>query len=41
MLHAITLDGPLCEFENDGITPIDDLKWSGDTCHPEPCKDKN
>ena len=33
VLHAITLDGPLCERMDDG-RPIDDLKWSGSTCHP-------
>ena len=35
IMHAITLEGPLCETELDGVTPVDDLKWTGDTCHPE------
>ena len=35
ILHAITLDGPLYECEEDGITPVCDLKWTGDTCHPQ------
>ena len=35
ILHAITVDGPLCEFENESTTPIDDLEWRGDTCHPK------
>ena len=33
ILHAITEDGPLVE-RIDGI-PVDDLKWKGDTPHPE------
>ena len=32
--HVIAPDGPLCNYEEDGITPVDDLKWNGDTCHP-------
>ena len=35
IMHAITLDGPLYDCEEDGVTPIDDLKWKGDTCHPQ------
>ena len=38
ILHAITKDGPLCETDKAGI-PVDDLKWSGDTPHPEPRAD--
>ena len=32
--HVIAPDGPLCNYEEDGITPIADFKWNGDTCHP-------
>ena len=39
IIHAITLDGPLCEYEEYIGTPINDLKWTGDTCHPEPRED--
>ena len=35
IIHAITLDGSLCEYEEDGVTPLSDLKWTGNTCHPE------
>ena len=33
ILHAITKNGPLMEFDDDNV-PIDDLKWKGDTPHP-------
>ena len=35
ILHAITIDGPLCDFKEDGETPVCNLRWSGDTCHPQ------
>ena len=35
IIHAITLDGPLCEYEENGVTPVCDIQWTGDTCHPE------
>ena len=38
ILHAITIDGPLCDKDDSG-NPIDDLKWNGDTCHPTKCDD--
>ena len=34
ILHAITEDGPLCDLDVDG-QPVDNLKWSGDTPHPD------
>jgi hypothetical protein len=33
MIHAITPDSPLCERDDDN-TPVSDLVWKGDTCHP-------
>ena len=39
ILHAITLDGPLCDFKEDGETPVCNFRWSGDTCHPQNRKD--
>lgn len=38
ILHAITVGGPLTEFEVDG-SPVSDLKWKCDTPHPEPRED--
>ena len=40
ILHAITLDSLLYECEEDGITPVCDLKWTGDTCHPQKRMDR-
>jgi len=37
ILHAITEDGPLCEYID--LMPVDDLKWNGDTPHPTPRED--
>lgn len=38
ILHAITTDGPLYEYEMETNRPVDNLKQSGNTCHPEPRK---
>ena len=35
MLHAITEDRPLAEIDNATLMPVDDLKWKGNTPHPE------
>ena len=32
-IHAITKDGPLCNFDVIKGRPIDEIKWKGDTPH--------
>ena len=34
ILHAMTIDGPLVQYDDLTGRPIDDLNWSKDTCHP-------
>lgn len=38
ILHSITMDGPVCERDENGM-PMSDLTWKGDTPHPTPCAD--
>ena len=33
LIHAITKDGPLCNFYVIKGWPIDEIKWKGDTPH--------
>jgi hypothetical protein len=34
ILHVITDKGPLCELDGLGV-PVDDIKWTKDTPHPQ------
>ena len=38
ILHAITMDGPVCERDENGM-PVSNLTWKGDTPHPTRCDD--
>ena len=40
ILHAMTVDGPLVQYDDLTKLPIDDLIWVGDTCHPNSRDDK-
>ena len=35
IVHDITEDGALCDIDPITGKYVDNLKWTGDTCHPE------